>query len=140
MSDNLALLEELAKRLDSFDSRMCLVVGEQNETVDKILKSQGVVPVWAKTLSECKSQIESRTVKLVVIVGGRALGVNLVRWMRTKEGISLPVVLISGGEKAKVNTIQEEYPVTLVGPKEQEELITSYFSGMKNAGIEFGCS
>lgn len=142
MGDNLALLEELAKRLDAFDSSQCLVVGEKEAEVDGLLRTQGVHPIWASTLPECKKQILSRTIKMVFIVGEKSLGLSLVRWMRKEGGVNLPVILLSikGGRKATAEEIQEEYPVTVMGCKGREGLMSSYFSGMKNAGVEFSSS
>ena len=86
---NMALLEQLARRLDEFEIPLCLMVGEKEDELEAQLKTLGCVVVWCSSFEDCREQMQTGKVKVVFILeNNKTVGLSLVKWMK-KGGQSI---------------------------------------------------
>ena len=132
---NMALLEQLARRLDEFEIPLCLMVGEKEDELESQLKTLGCVAVWCSSFEDCKEQMQSGKVKVVFILeNNRAVGLSLVRWMK-KEGAEHLVVILGENRDKETEELIEEYPIMFFGSRNRAEMVTSYVRGLHSAGM-----
>ena len=132
---NMALLEQLARRLDEFEIPLCLMVGEKEDELESQLKTLGCVAVWCSSFEDCKEQMQSGKVKVVFILeNNRAVGLSLVKWMK-KEGAEHLVVILGENRDKETEELIEEYPIMFFGSRNRAEMVTSYVHGLHSAGM-----
>ena len=132
---NLALLEQLARRLDEFEIPLCLMVGEKDDELEAQLKTLGCVAVWCSSFKDCKEQMLTGKVKVVFILeNNKAEGLSLVKWMKKERAEHLVVILGEDRDKG-TEELMEGYPVMFFGGRNRAEVVTSYIRGLHSAGM-----
>lgn len=132
--DNLAFLEQMARRLDELDIPNILMVGQIDDDIETMMKEVGCVTTWVKTLKEAQEVIDSQNVKLIFILGAKAVGVSLVQWL-TMRGLSVPVVFLENETSKKKTEVSEEYPVINLNCRDKASRIKGLVKGFHHTGM-----